>query len=115
MEEDSKNSMNHSVFNIGNYWFTGIGHIIIDYAKAIGVGYRAIVEEAAAVLQQLEAQDPDYQKKAAFLKAEIIIFSAAIKFAHRYWSVTVWARICMKILRSPIMEKPAEVIAFFQA
>ena len=53
MEEDSKNSMNHSVFNIGNYWFTGIGHIIIDYAKAIGVGYRAIVEEAAAVLQQL--------------------------------------------------------------
>lgn len=84
MEEDSKNSMNHSVFNIGNYWFTGIGHIIIDYAKAIGVGYRAIVEEAAAVLQQLEAQDPDYQKKAAFLKAEIIIFSAAIKFAHRY-------------------------------
>ena len=31
-----------------------------------------------------EAQDPNYQKKAAFLKAEIIIFSAAIKFAHRY-------------------------------
>jgi pyruvate formate-lyase/glycerol dehydratase family glycyl radical enzyme len=79
-----KEQTEYGIFTTGNYWFGGVGHIIIDYAKAIGKGYKQIMHEAAASLQQLDDKAPDYVHKSTFLQAVIIMLNAGITFAHRY-------------------------------
>ena len=46
MSEKTKECIANGVFTVGNYFFGGVGHIIIDYDKAIRRGYKAIIQDA---------------------------------------------------------------------
>ena len=68
----------------GNYFFGGVGHIIIDYDKAIRRGYKAIIQDAVEALKSFDCNDPEFIQKTQFCKAVITVLSAAINFAKRY-------------------------------
>lgn len=84
MSEKTKECIANSVFTVGNYFFGGVGHIIIDYDKAIRRGYKAIIQDAVEALESFDCNDPDFIQKTQFCKAIITVLSAAINFAKRY-------------------------------
>lgn len=84
MSDETKACMDNGVFSVGNYFFGGVGHIIIDYDKAIRKGYRAIIEEAVRALAEADPNDPAYLKRQQFTKAIVTVLTAGIAFAHRY-------------------------------
>jgi formate C-acetyltransferase len=44
----------HGVFTPGNYFYNGIGHVNVDYAKVLKIGYRGIIQEAKNALEKVE-------------------------------------------------------------
>ena len=74
----------HSVFTPGNYFYNGIGHVCVDYAKVLRVGYRGIIGEARAKLDGLDVSDPEYTRRNNFLSAVIESCEAVIEYARRY-------------------------------
>lgn len=84
MSEKTKECIANGVFTVGNYFFGGVGHIIIDYDKAIRRGYKAIIQDAVEALESFDCNDPDLIQKTQFCKAIITVLSAAINFAKRY-------------------------------
>lgn len=84
MSEKTKECIANGVFTVGNYFFGGVGHIIIDYDKAIRRGYKAIIQDAVEALESFNCNDPDFIQKTQFCKAIITVLSAAINFAKRY-------------------------------
>ena len=84
MSEKTKEYIANGVFTVGNYFFGGVGHIIIDYDKAIRRGYKAIIQDAVEALESFDCNDPDFIQKTQFCKAIITVLSAAINFAKRY-------------------------------
>ena len=84
MSEKTKECIANGVFTVGNYFFGGVGHIIIDYDKAIRRGYKAIIQDAVEALESFDCNDPDFIQKTQFCKAIITVLSAAINFATRY-------------------------------
>lgn len=83
MYDDTKNAMNHDVFTVGNYYFNGVGHIGVDYAKVLSKGYTGIIKEAECALEKLDKGCPDSIEKIHFLNAVIISAKAAICYAKR--------------------------------
>jgi formate C-acetyltransferase len=63
---------------------SGIGHIIVDYAKCLSKGIKGIVEEIRQQKQKLDLSEPNDFNKLTFLQAAEIACEAAIIFAHRY-------------------------------
>ncbi|RJX75184.1 glycyl radical protein [Vibrio sinensis] len=84
MSTATKECMSENVFTVGNYYMNGVGHISVDYAKILKMGYGGIIREVAEVIQKSDKTDPDYIKKEQFLKGVIISCNAAIQFARRY-------------------------------
>ncbi len=84
MSEDTKDCIANGVFTVGNYFYGGVGHIIIDYDKAVRKGYKAIIREAVEVLEKQDKNAPDYLKKVQFTKAIVTVMNAGIRFAKRY-------------------------------
>lgn len=84
MSEKTKECIANGVFTVGNYFFGGVGHIIIDYDKAIRRGYKAIIQDAVEALESFDCNDPEFIQKTQFCKAVITVLSAAINFAKRY-------------------------------
>ncbi len=74
----------HAIFTPGNYFYNGIGHVCVDYAKVLKSGYRGIIREAEAALDALDFSDPEYIKRTAFLEAVIESCEAVIDYAKRY-------------------------------
>ena len=74
----------HSVFTPGNYFYNGIGHVSVNYAKVLKSGYRGIIAEAEAAIEKLDVADPEYVKRMAFLEAVIESAEAVINYAKRY-------------------------------
>ena len=74
----------HAVFTPGNYFYNGIGHVCVDYAKVLRAGYRGIIAEAQAALDALDVSDPEYVERANFLSAVIESCEAVIEYARRY-------------------------------
>ena len=74
----------HGMFTPGNYFYNGIGHVNVDYAKVLAKGYRGIIAEAQKVLDAVEVYDPDYTQRVNFLEAVIESCEAVIGYAHRY-------------------------------
>ncbi len=84
MSEKTKECIANGVFTVGNYFFGGVGHIIIDYDKAVRRGYKAIIQDAVEALESFDCNDPEFIQKTQFCKAVITVLSAAINFAKRY-------------------------------
>ncbi len=74
----------HGMFTPGNYFYNGIGHVNVDYAKVLKIGYRGIIEEVERAKEKLNVYDPDYIKKTNFHEAVIESLEAVIGYAHRY-------------------------------
>lgn len=84
MSEEALRAIRHNVFTTGNYFYNGIGHITVDYGKVLEKGYKGIIEEAKAELDECKVYMPEYSKKHEFLEAVIITSQAAIDYAKRY-------------------------------
>ncbi len=84
MAPETKLSIEHNIFTVGNYFYNGVGHVTVQYDKVLKIGYRGIIEEARAELKKVDFSDADCGKKTAFLEAVIESCEAAIDYAHRY-------------------------------
>ncbi len=84
MSDEAKRAIDHCMFTPGNYFYNGIGHLTVDYAKVLAIGYRGIINEASAELERLSGADADFGKRSHFLRAVITSCEAAIRYARRY-------------------------------
>ena len=84
MSPETKDCIANGVFTVGNYFYGGVGHVNVDYGKILKKGFRGVLEETIAAMNQLDPDDPETIKKRQFYNAVIISYNAAIKFAHRY-------------------------------
>lgn len=74
----------YNMYTPGNYFYNGIGHVNVDYAKVLSVGYEGIRREAEAAMAALDVADADYNSRRLFLEAVIESCEAAILYAKRY-------------------------------
>ncbi len=74
----------HGMFTPGNYFYNGIGHVNVNYAKVLQIGYRGIIAEAKAKLAELKVYCPEYVRRHNFLTAVIESCEAVIGYAKRY-------------------------------
>lgn len=84
MEEATLTSMAHNIFTPGNYFYNGVGHVTVDYAKVLKYGYKGIIEEAKEAFSKLDVGDEDYQERSTFLRAVIESCESVIIYAKRY-------------------------------
>ena len=84
MPAEAKEAQAAGVFTVGNYYFNGVGHISVDYAKVLAVGLNGIIAEAEAELARLDITNPQQLKKMHFLNAVIISNKAVFRFAGRF-------------------------------
>ncbi|WML55287.1 glycyl radical protein [Neobacillus sp. PS3-12] len=83
MFPETREAMDAGVFTVGNYYFNGVGHIGVDYAKVLEKGFNGIIAEAEAAKANADKTDPDYIKKEHFLNAVLITSKAVIRYANR--------------------------------
>ena len=76
--------LNHGIFTVGNYFYNGIGHINVDYAKVINRGLEGVIDEAKNALSKLYIGSGDYLKRKTFLEAVIESCEGVIIYAQRY-------------------------------
>ncbi|EHR8837036.1 glycyl radical protein [Shigella flexneri] len=84
MMQDTLDCIEENAFTVGNYYFNGVGHIAVDYAKVLNKGFKGIIKDVLTTMQAADKHSPDYLKQEAFFKAVLISCNAAINFAHRY-------------------------------
>ena len=84
MAPEALAAIDHNIFTPGNYFYNGIGHVTVDYAKVLKIGFKGIAEEARAALGKLKVSDGDYAKRSQFLEAVLISCDAVCKYAQRY-------------------------------
>lgn len=77
-------AIEHNMFTAGNYFYNGIGHINVDYAKVLKIGYSGIAKQAEAELAKCKVCHADYARRHAFLTAVIESCHAAVTYAKRY-------------------------------
>lgn len=76
--------LNHGMFTVGNYFYNGVGHVNVDYAKVLNKGLEGIIEETKAAMEKLDIAQGDYVKKKNFHEAVIESCEAVIGYARRY-------------------------------
>lgn len=84
MTKEAKDAQAGGVFTVGNYFFNGVGHISVNYAKVLQKGLNGILAEAEAEMANTAPTDPDGLKKMTFLRSVIIASKAVIRFAERF-------------------------------
>ena len=84
MAPEAQRAVEHNIFTPGNYYYNGIGHLTVNYAKVLKIGFDGIKKEAAEALSKLSVADGDYSKRHHFLNSVILSCEAAILYARRY-------------------------------
>lgn len=84
MTEEAKEAQGYGVFTVGNYFFNGVGHISVDYARGLAKGLEGVIAQAEAEMAGLDITDPDQLNKMHFLRAVIMSNKAVIRFAERF-------------------------------
>lgn len=84
MSPEALIAIEHNMFTVGNYFYNGIGHFTVDYGKVLEKGYKGVIAEAQAALDNIDMADADYASRSAFLNAVIISCEAVINYADRY-------------------------------
>lgn len=84
MSPETKECIANGIFTVGNYFYGGVGHVNVDYAKVLKIGFRGVLEQTVKAMNALDQDDPESIKKQQFYNAVIISYNAAIRFAHRY-------------------------------
>lgn len=84
-EDQTKGSqLGEKIFQTNLYHYAGTGHLAIDYAKLMKVGYNGLIENAQEALNKVSKRDPEYADKRDFYQAMIIMLEAAKKYIMRY-------------------------------
>jgi formate C-acetyltransferase len=110
MAKETLACMDAAVFTVGNYYFNGVGHISVDYAKVLKKGYKGIMTEAVEAIQTADKKAPDYIKQEQFWKGVVIACNAAITYARRYAETARrQAEQCPDAKRKQELRKIAEV------
>lgn len=76
--------LNHGMFTVGNYFYNGIGHINVDYAKVINHGLEGIMAETREAISKLCIGNGDYIRRKNFLESVLESCEAVITYARRY-------------------------------
>lgn len=84
MAPEALAAIEHNIFTPGNYFYNGIGHVTVDYAKVLRIGFRGIADETRAALAKLKVSDGDYARRHQFLEAVLISCDAVCRYASRY-------------------------------
>jgi pyruvate formate-lyase/glycerol dehydratase family glycyl radical enzyme len=118
MPQDAKTAQAAGVFTVGNYFFNGVGHISVDYAKVLAEGLAGIIADVEQEKSKLDITNPEHLQKSIFLDSIIISNKAVISFAERFAEeadrlarseqdptrkaeLNEIARICSKVPASP--------------
>ena len=110
MKSETLDAIEHNIFTPGNYFYNGIGHVTVDYAKVLKIGYKGIIAEAKEALAKINAGDADACSKIAFLEAVIESCAAVITFANRYAELArKEAESCADATRKQELLKIAEI------
>ena len=101
--------MNHGIFTVGNYFYNGIGHINVDYAKVLHKGLEGVMEETREALSKLYIGSGDYLRRKNFLESVLESCEAVITYAHRYSELALReAQSCTDSTRKAELLKIAE-------
>lgn len=84
MSDGAKTAIEHNIFTPGNYFYNGVGHVTVDYAEVLAIGFEGIIKKAEAELASCKEGDGNYAKKSTFLRAVIKSLNAACRYAERY-------------------------------
>ena len=84
MAPEARLAIEHNIFTPGNYFYNGVGHVTVNYAKILEVGYEGIIAEAKEALSGLRPGDQDFAKRSHFLNAVILSCRAVCDYALRY-------------------------------
>ncbi len=84
MTPETRMAIKHNMFTPGNYFYNGIGHITVNYAEVLKIGFSGIIEKVEKEKSEMKMSDADYCKKSIFLDSVIISLKAAINYAKRY-------------------------------
>ncbi len=72
------------IFQTNLYHYGGVGHLVMNYAKILRIGFDGMIAEAEAGLARITKKDPDYADKRDFYRAVIICQEAAKRYVARY-------------------------------
>ncbi|MBP2646178.1 MAG: pyruvate formate-lyase [Firmicutes bacterium] len=110
MDTDTLDCMSANVFTVGNYYFNGVGHVSVDYAKVLKKGFKGIMADVVEAMSRADKDDSSYIKKIQFWNATIIACNAAISYAQRYAALArSMAEICMDGKRQDELMKIAKI------
>lgn len=84
MSDETKIAIEHNMFTVGNYFYNGVGHVNVDYARVLKEGFSGIYDYAKSERDKCRVYDKDYAKRYSFLTAVMESCEAAVIFANRY-------------------------------
>lgn len=108
-DEQTKGSqLGKKIFQTNVYHYAGAGHLAIDYAKLMKVGYNGLIEETKEKLAKLDKIDVSYGDKRDFYESVIIMHEAAKKYLVRYSDL---AKECAAEEKDEARKKELEMIS----
>ncbi len=84
MTPETLMAIKHNMFTPGNYFYNGIGHVTVNYAEVLAIGFSGIIEKVEKEMATMRVTDANYCKKNVFLQSVLISLKAAIRYAERY-------------------------------
>ncbi len=84
MAPEAQTAIDHNIFTPGNYYYNGVGHVTVNYAEILGIGFEGIIAKAQKELDRLTVADSDYARRSSFLNAVIMSCKSACDYANRY-------------------------------
>ena len=84
MTPETLTAIEHNIFTVGNYFYNGIGHVSVDYAKVLKIGFNGIYEYAKSERDKCKVYDSDYANRYSFLTSVMECCESAVIFAKRY-------------------------------
>lgn len=72
------------IYQTNLYHYAGTGHLAVDYARLMPLGFDGLLERAKQKLAALDMHDPEFCTKREFYQAVIIMHGAVKKYIERY-------------------------------
>ena len=72
------------IFQTNLYHYAGTGHLAIDYARLMRLGFDGLLAQAQEKLDHLDMHDPEFVTKREFYQAMILMHSAVKRYIGRY-------------------------------
>jgi len=72
------------LYSTSLYHIAGVGHLVPDFSRLLGIGYRGLREDVQGRLDALEAADPETAQKRDFYRAQLITLEATSDYIRRY-------------------------------